>query len=193
MNGTPLLSAEDFVAARENLPDGGRWTELHAGAIVHLAPPDAEHGNVVLNLTKALAATAKPGQAGYPCFELGFVVQRKPDTVWCPAVAYFASGPAFAEADNAISETRPALVVEVASSNDRRRALGDRIAHWLRWGVQAVWVLDTVDKLVHVVAPPRSPRQLRTDDPLEGGEILPGFRMPAAELFAPPTWWKSAH
>jgi Uma2 family endonuclease len=190
MNRDSPLTAEEFVVQRDELPDGGRWTELHAGEVVHLAPPDAEHGNVVLNLTKALAAAAQPEHSGYPCFELGLIVERNPDSVWCPAVSYFTGGRAFAEADNVITETRPALVVEVASSNDRRKRLADRISRWLQWGVSAIWVLDTVDKLVHVVAPPRSPRQLRKDDPLEGGEIIPGFRVPAAELFAPPSWWK---
>ena len=50
-----LLTAEQFVAVRHELADGGRWTELIAGRPVLLSPPTVEHGGAVLNLSKALA------------------------------------------------------------------------------------------------------------------------------------------
>jgi Uma2 family endonuclease len=185
-----MFTAEQFVERRDELPDGGRWTELHAGEIVTLSSPDAEHGNVVLNLTKAMAACAKPDRVGYACFELGLIVQRRPDTVWCPAISYYTSGPAFAEADKAISDVRPALVVELASSNDRRRDLQERIQKWLQWGVTTVWVIDPINQLVYAIAPPRDPKQLRNDDTLEGGVIIPGLSIQVSDLFKPPSWWK---
>ena len=48
------LTAELFAAQRFDLPDDGRWTELVAGRVVALGPPEPIHGTVVLNLTKAL-------------------------------------------------------------------------------------------------------------------------------------------
>jgi Uma2 family endonuclease len=185
-----MFTAEEYVTRREDLPDMGRWTELHAGEIVTLSSPDTEHGNAVLNLTKAIAACARPDRVGYACFELGLIVRRKPDTVWCPPMAYYTSGPAFAESDKAISDVPPALVVEVASSNDRRRFLQPRIERWLEWGVTAVWVLEPLSAQVYVIAPPRSPRQLKGDEILEGASIVPSLSVPVANLFKPPSWWK---
>jgi Uma2 family endonuclease len=81
-----LLTVEQFVAGRHELPDGGRWTELIAGRPILLSPPTVEHGNAVLNLGKALAEYSGKEQAGYACFELGFVVARRLGLWWSVAV-----------------------------------------------------------------------------------------------------------
>src|SRR5262245_27077764 len=151
MTTSTLLTAEQFIAGRDELPDGGRWTELLAGKPVTLSPPTIEHGTAVLNLSKALAGHSQQGQGGYACFELGLVIARNPDTAHFPAISYFTSGPMFAEADRTITESRPALVVEVASTNDRRRGIDQRVANWLDWGVTLAWVVDPLARQVHAV------------------------------------------
>ena len=111
-----LFTAEQFVAERDELPDGGRWTELIAGKPVTLSPPTIEHGTAVLNLSKALAKYSQQEQGGYSCFELGLVIARDPDSVRFPAICVFTTGPLFAEADKVVTEARPSLIVEVAST-----------------------------------------------------------------------------
>src|SRR5258708_28523272 len=133
MNPPELLTAEQFVAGRDELPDGGRWTELVAGKPVILSPPTVEHGTVVLNLGKALAEYSQREQGGYACFELGLVVAHNPDTVYFPAACFFTAGPIFAESGKVLTETRPAVVIEVASTNDRRRGMEQRVTGWLEW------------------------------------------------------------
>src|SRR5260221_12134109 len=93
-----LMTAQQFVDSRDELPDGGRWTELVAGKPVTLSPPTVEHGTAVLNLGKALAEYVQREQGGYACFELGLVIARHPDTVCFPAACFFTAGPLFAEA-----------------------------------------------------------------------------------------------
>src|SRR5579864_2162436 len=115
-----LMTAEQFIEGRDELADGGRWTELVAGQPVILSPPTIEHGNSILNLSKALADYSQKEQGGYACFELGLAIARNPDTVHFPAICFFTTGDLFAEAEKVITEVRPALVVEVASTNDRR-------------------------------------------------------------------------
>src|SRR5205823_1538569 len=140
MSSDELFTAEQFVAGRADLPDGGRWTELVSGRPIILSPPPLEHGTVVLNLSKALADYSQKEQGGYACFDLGLIVARDPDSTRFPAISFFTAGPMFAEADGGVTETRPALVVEIASTNDRRRGLDERISGWLDWGVKLVWV-----------------------------------------------------
>lgn len=190
MSSDELLTAEQFVAGRADLPDGGRWTELVAGRPVILSPPPLEHGTIVLNLSKALAAYTQQEQAGYACFDLGLIVSRDPDSTHFPAISYFTSGPMFAEADRGATETRPALVVEVASTNDRRRALDERISGWLDWGVRLVWVFDPTAKQVHVLEHGHAGRRLDEHQTLFGGLILSGFRANVGDLFKEPGWWK---
>jgi Uma2 family endonuclease len=184
-----LLTAEQFAAGRDELPDGGRWTELHAGRVITLSPPETEHGTAVLNISKAIATHAKPDE-GYACFDLGLIVQRSPDTVRCPAISFFSGGPAFAESDKIVTDTRPRLVVEVASSNDRRRNLADRLQGWLDWQVELVWLLDTIAKQVHVFERGRQPHRLAGHQTLLGGSVLRAFESNVGDLFQEPSWWR---
>ncbi len=41
-----LVTAEEFANTKYDLPEGGRWTELFAGRILTLQPPDEVHGNI---------------------------------------------------------------------------------------------------------------------------------------------------
>lgn len=187
-NEPQSLTAEQFVAGREELPDGGRWTELVAGRPLTLSPPTIEHGTIVLNLTKALAAYSQSGQAGYACFELGLMIARHPDTVYFPAVSFFTSGPLFAEADKVVTEVRPSMVVEVASTNDRRRGMEQRVSAWLEWGVKLVWVLDPQSKQVHAIEKGKAGQRLAEHQSLLGGSVLGGFKVNVGELFKEPGW-----
>lgn len=189
MNASSLLSAEQFADRKFYYPDGGRWTELRGGEIVTLSPPDEWHGNVVLNFTKALAEHAQKAQDGYACFELGLIVERNPDTVQCPAVSYFQQGERFAELDNLITTEVPTLVIEIASTNDRRRHMAERINAYLNWGIQEVWLVDTDRRDIHIFGPTGAKRQLGCSDVLEGDTVLSEFRSRVDDLFAAPQWY----
>jgi Uma2 family endonuclease len=190
MSSDDLLTAEQFAATRHELADGGRWTELVAGRPVLLSPPSVEHGNAVLNLGKALADFSQRGQGGYACFDLGFVIARNFDTVLFPAACFFLTGAMFAESDKIVTEARPTLIVEVASSNDRRRGLTDRIGGWLNWGVPLVWLLDPHAGKVHVFEKGRAGQPLAEHELIKGGSVLPGFEISVGNLFKEPGWWK---
>lgn len=185
-------TAEEFALNRYNLPDGGRWTELIAGQPVALSPPDDKHGTVVLNLTKALAEFAQRERVGYACFEVGLVLSRSPDTVRCPPISYFTRGDLFAESDRDITQEHPTLVVEIASTNDRRSKMAERVQSYLNWGVPFVWVIDTAGKVVHLFGARRPARQVSGEQKLTGSDDLAAFEMPAADLFKEPSWWQAA-
>ena len=188
-----LLTAEQFAERKLDLPEGGRWSELVAGEIVSREPPDDLHGNVVLNLSKALAQYAQkqpPGRAGYACYEIGVVVARRPDTVRCPAMSWFTGGEPFAEADKIVADEVPALAVEIASSRRRRTDAAPRTAAYLKRGVQVVWTVDPADRQVLVSQIGRPTDRLLEHQLLRGEPILPGFSLMVGDLFAVPRWWK---
>lgn len=187
-----LLTAEQFAEQKDHLPDGGRWAELVAGRVVTLEPPDDAHGTTVLNLSKAIAShMGRPQSAdeGYACFDVGLIVARDPDTVRAPAMSWFNRGERFSEADKTITDTTPALVVEVASTNDRRRDVRRRVEEYHAWGVQMVWVIDPPETQVHVCPRGSRARQVSEHETLIGTPILAGFRIPVSDLFAVPSWW----
>jgi Uma2 family endonuclease len=190
-------TAEEFVEDRHELEELGRWSELILGEPVSLEPPSSKHGTAVLNITKAFADHVQKTMVGYACFELGLIVKRRPDSVYCPPISYFVSGSRWEEMDKAITETRPALVVEIASSRDRRLGLPHRVPLYLKWGVAVVWVVDTESQNVYVHTSSGS-AMFEADENLEASpdwtsdgleeSILPGFKLAVKNVFREPDW-----
>jgi Uma2 family endonuclease len=186
----PPLSVDVFLDQRFDLPESGQWSELEAGQLVHLQPPDLDHGNTILNLSKVLAEYASQSE-GYPCFDLGLLLQRAPDTVWFPAVSYFEGGPRFAESDSVTTETVPTAVIELASTADRRHPMPRRVERYLAWGVREVWVIDPAEQSVQSTsaADPDQPRCWQGDEVIVGAGCFAGLERAVRELFAEPEWW----
>lgn len=183
------LTAEQFLEERHNLPDAGQWAELVEGIPICLSAPDLHHGNTVLNLSKLLAEYVQRTEYGYPCFDLGLRVRRDPDTIRFPAVAYFVEGPRFGELDKPYTDVVPALVVELASTADRREQLHSRLADYRQAGVAAVWIIDPAGQSVQLCSPQRPSVEFSALDQFSGAPLLPGFNVPVADLFREPSWW----
>ncbi len=188
MESPVLLTAEEFAASASDDELDLRRAELVAGRVAVLEAPDLLHGTVVFNVTKALSRYLQhvPDENGYACFEIGLIVARNPDTVRRPAVSFFVGGQRFAELDRPMTETRPALVIEVASTNDRRRGMRQRVESYLHWGVRTVWVADTVEKTVHVLSTSKPSRQYSGAQTVPGQPIFGQFELPVDEFFRMP-------
>lgn len=186
----PLLTADEFLDVRFDLPESGQWSELAAGRVVQFQPPDLDHGNTVLNLSKILATFASTSD-GYPCFDLGLLLETDPDTVWFPAVSYFVGGPRFAETDRAITQTVPKAVVELASTVDRRERMIGRVRRYFDWGVELVWIIDPADRSVQVLHSTSSGDFdcYGQTDQLLGTGPLDGLSLRVSDLFTEPAWW----
>lgn len=187
MHSTAPVTAADF---EELLREGERWLDLAGGRLARLEPPDEIHGNVVYNLSKAVAGWVRQHPETLACFDVGIWLHRNPDTVHCPAISCFQTPGRFGEVEKLVTDTLPSLVVEVGSTADRREGLSDRLADYRAAGVPAIWVIDTVTRHVHQYLPEGLPRMLKPQDTLTGEPILPGFAISVAQLFADPPWMK---
>lgn len=76
----------------------------------------------------------------------------------------------------------PDLAVEVVSPNDRAVELLVKIQEYFRSGVRLVWVLDPEQGHMCVSDSPTSSRILIAGQDLDGGDVLPGFRLPLSRL-----------
>lgn len=186
------MTVQEFVRRRHELPEAGRWHELHEGQTVCMEAPDDAHGNAVLNLSRALAEwfqTRKNESVGYACHEIGLAVEQEPATVYCPAISFFKSGKQFEESDKIVADNTPLLVVDIASSNDRRTEMRRRTMGYIGIGVHCVWVPDPMKKEVQVIMPGSHTLALGAHQSLTGQHVLPGFEMTVADVFAQPEWW----
>jgi len=81
----------------------------------------------------------------------------------------------------------PDLAVEVVSDVDNRKeneVLRLKITSYLAQGT-TVWVIVPQERRAEVHAPGRNSQTLSDQDALEGGAVLPGFRLPLKDLFPP--------
>jgi Uma2 family endonuclease len=77
----------------------------------------------------------------------------------------------------------PELCVEVVGSSQLALELVRKAQEYLRAGCRLAWVVDPQARLVLVLDPEQRLRILGPEDELTGGDVLPGFSCPVAELF----------
>ncbi len=80
--------------------------------------------------------------------------------------------------------TAPDRAVEVLSPDQSLNRFLGKITFYLLHGVRLVWVIDPREETVVVLAPGQDARVLRSGAVLDGGEVLPGFSVPVAEIVA---------
>ncbi len=185
MPDAQVRTPQDFVA---RLEEGDRWIELVRGRLVRLSPPDERHGNVIRNLSKALSKYFRKQPSLYACYELSLLTQSSPVTIRTPAISCYPVTAGLGELDKLLSETVPVLVVEVASSNDRREAMSERIAGYQSWGVPHIWVFDPESLHAHIFTPHETPRMIKETETLTSRTLLPGFDILVGDVFMDPTW-----
>lgn len=186
------MTAEEFAANKHELPDGGRWHELHEGQPVIMQAPDDQHGNTVLNLSRAIAEWLQQKadqKTGYACHEIGLKVGADPDTVYVPAISFFTTGRQFEESDSIIARQIPKLVIEVVSANDRRTDIRLRTLAYASLGVESIWVADPVKREVQVIRKGGHTLALADWQNLQGDTALPGFQIEVGNIFLQPRWW----
>lgn len=186
-DGTPFTVQQ----LQELLEDGERWLELSEGRLIRHDPPDVAHGNIVLNLSRALASHFRQRPEMVACFELGLVMGRQPDSVLFPAISCFPLPGGFAESDKLITESTPRLIIDVASTNDRRANLADRVKLFLQWGVTSLWVFDPIDRQAHRFVRGESARKFHEEELLRDSHVLPGFELRVSDAFSDPAWWSA--
>ena len=192
MSDVRPITAAEFAAGKQDLPEAGRWSELHDGLPVLLSAPDDLHGTIVLNLSRSLAQwfTTQPvASRGYACPGVGLHVRSQPDTVYVPAISIFRDGDPFSQFDTVIATEVPKLVIDIASSNDRRCDMRLRTTAYLKLGVDSIWIPDPFKKEVQVICRTTHTLALGKWQILQGGTLLPGYRIEVEKIFAQPEWW----
>jgi Uma2 family endonuclease len=77
----------------------------------------------------------------------------------------------------------PDLAVEVVSESNSANSVVIKIEEYFQSGVRAAWVIYPVVSKVYVYDSPTRVRILQVGDELDGGDVLPGFRVALSTLF----------
>lgn len=77
----------------------------------------------------------------------------------------------------------PNMATEVISPSNIAADVNDKIWEYLRAGVELVWVIYPRQQQIYVYESPDRVRLVLPNGELDGGSVLPGFRLPLATLF----------
>ena len=179
---TRLMTAEELL----DLPEDHMRHELIEGELYTMPPAGHEHGSLGAELFLSLASHVKINRLGKVYLaETGFIVSREPDTVLAPDAAFVSN-----ERLNLISRREgyfpgvPDLAVEVISPNDRYSEVEGKVKLWLQHGTRMVIVLDPRTETLKVYRSPSDVQILTRENTLKGGDVVPGWTLSLAELFA---------
>ncbi len=82
-----------------------------------------------------------------------------------------------------IPDLAPYLAAEVLSKSNTKDEMDLKLRDYFVNGVRLVWIVDPDRRMVRVYTAPDEMRKLTEADTLDGGDVLPGFSLPLAELF----------
>ena len=176
-----LLTAEEFWA----LPDvPGKRYELVRGEPVEIPPAGAAQGLIVSSICYLLLTFVSSRELGCVCGDgVGYILARDPDLVRIPDVSFVARERVPAGGiPEGFWPLAPDLAVEIVSPNDRAEEVQGKVREYLAAGSRLVWVVWPRLRLVTVHEAGGGYRELGPDDDLDGGDVLPGFRVRVAEL-----------
>lgn len=184
---TDLMTADQLVSYNAR----GMRTELVRGRLMVREPAWYRHGSIAARVLSSISAFLETDQvarsAAHPlgdvlAAETGFTLQRSPDTVRAPDVA-FVAWDRRPTSTTGFAELAPDLAVEVLSPSDRPGEVLAKVADWLSAGSTLVWVIDPARRLVRVYRADGS-ASIVSDRMAIGGEAtLPGFVLSLDLLF----------
>lgn len=177
-----LVTAEELL----DMPDDGYRYELVRGELRKMAPAGAKHGRSAGKVAMPLmihVATHNLGEVYIA--EAGFILASNPDVVRVPDTAFVSRERFDSIGDvDAFFPGPPDLAIEVISPNDRYTEVAEKVEDWLAAGTRMVIVVDPRRRVATVHLPGKEPVTLAEGDTLEGGEVVPGWSMPVADIFA---------
>lgn len=80
----------------------------------------------------------------------------------------------------------PDLAVEVISEGNTKREMEMKLDLYFQSGVRAAWIIDPATKTASVYSSRRRVKHLGIDGEIDGGKVLPGFKLPLTDMFACP-------
>jgi Uma2 family endonuclease len=168
--------------------DGEALYEVINGQRVELPPMSFYASWITSRLQNNMGPFAEARRLGTVVTETLFIldpvrnVRRRPDVAFISAQKWPLERPIPEEGD---LELVPDLAVEVSSPNDLLDSVLEKIDEYFAYRVSQVWLVVPKKQIVLVFDALTRFRILTVCEELEGGTLLPGFRLPLASLFQP--------
>jgi Uma2 family endonuclease len=176
---TPELSIESIPGLRDDV-----LFEVIDGKFVEMSPMGSFPVEVASILHEHLGPFVRQAGLGRAIVEILFRIDAK--TQYRPDLAFISheKWPISRRSPNRRPwKIVPDLAIEVISEHDTAWEVLKKVRVYLDAGVRAVWLIYPNLEVVHVYSSFTQIQVLTRDDVLDGGEIIPGFRLPIGLLF----------
>lgn len=108
----------------------------------------------------------------------GVKLMRKPD------IAYVAADRLIAPERARYYRQAPDIAVEVISPSERIGAIRKKLREYFAYGTRQVWLVYMDDREIVIHTAVDATQTYRMGDTLTGGDVLPGFTLEVAKIFA---------
>jgi Uma2 family endonuclease len=147
--------------------------------------PRAAYSHAALHsaIVSRIRDHVQAGGLGKVLTEGGFLLREEPLTVLGPDIAFISRDRVPDDASSVVHPRfAPDLVVEIISVGDRAARLQQKLLEYLDAGTRLVWFVYPGTGSVMVFDAEARVLLLREQAVLDGGDVLPGFRITVAQL-----------
>lgn len=178
----PGTATEKDVIAVEARED--RLCELVEGTLVEKVMGFDESELAIL-ISFFLSAYVRPRKLGIVTGPDG-TIRLMPGLVRIPDVAFYSRArfPGGKRPRGPIPDLAPDLAVEVLSKGNTKKEMQRKLREYFEAGVLLVWYVDPKSRTAQVFTAADRGVTLHEGETLDGGVVLPGFRLPLSQLFA---------
>lgn len=176
-----LLTADEFL----HIPGDGMRRELVRGEVREMTPAGSRHGRIGAKILARLGDFAEAHGLGEVFnADTGFKLASGPDTVRAPDVAFVTRARADRVGDvQEFWPGAPDVAIEVISPTDTYVEVDEKVAEYLDAGCRMVVVVNPRRRIATVYRSHDQIALLTEADVLDGGDVVPGWRLPLADVF----------
>ena len=168
-------SFEELCRANPEL----RIEQSKEGSLIIMLPAYTETGNTNFKLVGKLGAWVEQnGQGEGFDSSTGFILpngaKRAPDLSWIRRERWDALPK---KSRQKFAHICPDFVVELRSRTDRLRSLQKKMEEYMENGAQLGWLIDPIERKVHIYQPDEPPKVLTDPASVSGDPVLAGFTL----------------
>jgi Uma2 family endonuclease len=115
-------------------------------------------------------------------------IRLRPDLIRVPDVSFvpWERIPNGELPDDPIASLAPELAAEIITPNNTKREIDQKLTDYFAVGCKLAWIIDPETKTAKVYTSAKRFKELDETGILDGGKVLPGFKLSLADLFAAP-------
>lgn len=173
------LTLEQFL----KLPEEKPALEYEEGRITQKPLPKGKHSVLQLEVAEVINRVARPARLGRAFPELRFTFEGRS---YVPDVSVYKRERIPRDPDGRVADdffVPPDITIEILSPGQSLNAVIRRCAWYASNGVAGALLVNPADESVRLFFPGQQPRVLHYQDPIDLGDLLPGFHLTVDQLF----------